>query len=189
MFKLRHRQQDHAPLLSLAFADKLLPFFIAGDAEHGFWGCHGHSLLLKERWFPATSSRSSTDPPWEYLTELLHQTYSQVHASALFVVPGSPPDASKRLLFWSYSRSSGRFPSGRSHYPRRHVQVQAEHAKSLQNDVRSGILVSVPAIATVGIRTDKHAISKGEIFFARPTTVAQLAGSACLFRNFFIVYV
>ncbi len=34
-------------------------------------------------------------------------------------------------LLWSYSRSPGRFPSGRSHHPGRHVQVQAEHAKCL----------------------------------------------------------
>jgi hypothetical protein len=97
-----------------------------------------------------------------------------VITSALFVVPGSSPEASKRWLFWSYSRSPGRFPSGRSHYPGRHVQVQAEHAKCLTDNVPTGVLVSISNIATVRIRTDEDAIRKGEIFFARSTAMTQL---------------
>ncbi|MGZ3647134.1 MAG: hypothetical protein ACXVCM_25140, partial [Ktedonobacteraceae bacterium] len=45
------------------------------------------------------------------------------------------------VLLWSYSRSPGRFPSGRSHCPRRHVQVEAEHAKCLYNDIHGGVLI------------------------------------------------
>ena len=62
---------------------------------------------------------------------LLHRTYSYVITSTLFVVPGSSPDASSPEGFWSDSKSPGRFPSRRSHYRRRHVQVKAEQTKSL----------------------------------------------------------
>src|SRR2546421_7069261 len=35
-------------------------------------------------------------------------------------------------LLWSYTRSPGRFTSGRRHYPGRHVQAEAEHVECLK---------------------------------------------------------
>ena len=78
-------------------------------------------------------------------------------------------------LLWSYSRSPGRFPSGRSHYPGRHVQVEAEQAKCLKKMFQAGVFIAIPNIATVRIRTDEDPISKREIVFARPTAVTELA--------------
>ena len=99
-----------------------------------------------------------------------------MNGSALFVVPGSSPDASSPEGFWSYSKSPGRFPSRRSHYRRRHVQVEAEHAKCLQNDVATGVFIAVPDVPTVRIGADKDTISKLQIGFARPAAVTKLAG-------------
>src|SRR5450755_63591 len=102
--------------------------------------------------------------------------YADLRLCAFFVVPGSFPNASSLEGFWSYSKSPGRFPSRRSHYRRRPVQVEAEQTKCLQNDVATGVFIAVPAIPTIRIGADKDTISKRQIGFARPATVTKLAG-------------
>ncbi len=67
---------------------------------------------------------------WEWLSATLNVLIRD-DTCALCCSWFIPKRLEVQSLLWSYSRSPGRFPSGRSHYPRRHVQVQAEHAKSL----------------------------------------------------------
>jgi len=78
------------------------------------------------------------------------------------------------VLLWSDSRSPGCFSSRGSHSRRRHVQVEAEQAKCLENDVVRSILVTIPNIATHRVWTDENAISELEIVFPGSATVAQL---------------
>ena len=78
------------------------------------------------------------------------------------------------VLLWSDSRSPGGFPSRGSHSRRRHVHVEAEHAKGLYDQIERGVFVPIPAIVTVRIRTHKHPIDQLKIVFARSTAVTKL---------------
>ena len=78
------------------------------------------------------------------------------------------------VLLWSDSRSPGGFPSRGSHSRRRHVHVEAEHAKGLYDQIERGVFVPIPALVTVRIRTHKHPIDQLKIVFARSTAVTKL---------------
>ena len=75
--------------------------------------------------------------------------------------------------------SRGRFPSRRSYYPRRHVQVKAEQAKSLEEDVQRGIFI----LATAKLKV-KRAVRGSTSKIGRLRSALDEAWSSFLMRCF-----
>lgn len=79
--------------------------------------------------------------------------------------------------------SRGRFPSRRSYYPRRHVQVKAEQAKSLEEDVLRGIFI----LATAKLKV-KRAVRGITSKIGRLRSALDEAWSSFLMRSIRLFY-